>query len=432
MQILQEHRYVAEVEENQFNIGDSFPLLSAMAEMELSPSRIDLAKMSSGYAATDKSDLQAYLNNELADSLNGDPRMLDKPQDVVLYGFGRIGRLVARLLMERAGNGEGLRLKAIVVRQGKGDDLAKRASLLMRDSVHGAFNGTIEVDRETNSIIANGHVIQVIYASSPDAIDYGKYGIENALICDNTGVWRDSEGLGLHLKAQSSSKVLLTAPGKGDIPNVVFGVNDDAIEADRNIVSAASCTTNAITPILKTMDDAYGIESGHIETVHAYTNDQNLIDNFHPKHRRGRGAPLNMIITETGAGKAVAKALPALKGKLTANAIRVPTPNVSMAIMKLNLNTEVDADTINAHLKWAAIESPLHRQIGHTASNEVASTDLVGSRHAGVVDSKATIAQGKTCVLYVWYDNEFGYTVQVLRCMQKMAGIHMPLLPKAK
>jgi glyceraldehyde 3-phosphate dehydrogenase len=432
MQILQEHRYVAEVEQNRFNIGDSFPILSAMAEMELSPARIDLAKISSGFEATDKSNLQSYLNDELAESLNGDPRMLDKPQDVVLYGFGRIGRLVARLLMERAGNGEGLRLKAIVVRQGKGDDLAKRASLLMRDSVHGAFNGTIEVDRETNSIIANGHVIQVIYASSPDTIDYGKYGIENALICDNTGVWRDSEGLGLHLKAQGSSKVLLTAPGKGDIPNVVFGVNDNAIEADRNIVSAASCTTNAITPILKTMDDAYGIESGHIETVHAYTNDQNLIDNFHPKHRRGRGAPLNMIITETGAGKAVAKALPALKGKLTANAIRVPTPNVSMAIMKLNLNTEVDADTINAHLKWAAIESPLHRQIGHTASNEVASTDLVGSRHAGVVDSKATIAQGKTCVLYVWYDNEFGYTVQVLRCMQKMAGINMPLLPKAK
>ena len=177
---------------------------------------------------------------------------------------------------------------------------------------------------------------------------------------------------------------------------MVYGVNEDAISAERNIVSAASCTTNAITPILKTINDRYGIESGHIETVHAYTNDQNLIDNYHSKNRRGRGAPLNMVLTETGAAKAVAKALPELKGLLTANAIRVPTPNVSMAIMKLNLKEEVTTEAINDHLKWAAIQSPLHRQIGHTASNEVASTDLVGSRHAGVVDSKSTtIAQGK-------------------------------------
>ena len=190
MQILQEHKYVADVETNDFSIQQTFPLLSAMADMELSPARIDMAKLSSIYDKNNPNDISSFLKDELADSLNGDPLMLEKPQDVVLYGFGRIGRLVARLLMERAGNGEGLRLKAIVVRKGKGDDLAKRASLLMRDSVHGSFNGTIEVDRETNSIIANGHVIQVIYASSPDQIDYGQYGIQNALICDNTGVWR--------------------------------------------------------------------------------------------------------------------------------------------------------------------------------------------------------------------------------------------------
>ena len=429
VQVLQEHKYVAAVEGNDFNISKTFPLLKAMVEMPLTPARIDLAKLA-GKITDSNTDVEGVLNTELATALNGDPKLLDRPQDVVLYGFGRIGRLVARLLMERAGNGEGLRLKAIVVRKGKGDDLSKRASLLMRDSVHGAFNGTIQIDRETNSIIANGHMIQVIYASSPDQVDYTKYGIQNALICDNTGVWRDEEGLGLHLQATGSSKVLLTAPGKGEIPNVVFGVNEEAIEAERNIVSAASCTTNAITPILKTMNEKYGIESGHIETVHAYTNDQNLIDNYHSKNRRGRGAPLNMVLTETGAAKAVAKALPELKGKLTANAIRVPTPNVSMAIMKLNLKEEVTTEAVNEHLKWAAIHSPLHRQIGHTASNEVASSDLVGSRHAGVIDSKATIAQGKSCVLYIWYDNEFGYTVQVLRCMQKMAGIQMPLLPK--
>ncbi len=206
-----------------------------------------------------------------------------------------------------------------MVRGGKGGDLEKRASLLRRDSVHGQFNGSITVDEERKAIIVNGNYIQVIYANSPTEVDYTTYGIDNALVVDNTGMWRDAEGLGKHLECAGAKKVLLTAPpGKGDIKNVVFGVNESAILAEDQIISAASCTTNAITPpILKAVNDKYGIQSGHIETVHSFTNDQNLIDNFHSGERRGRSAALNMVLTSTGAAKAVAKALPELAGKLT-------------------------------------------------------------------------------------------------------------------
>ena len=230
-----------------------------------------------------------------------------------------------------------MNLRAIVIRPSGKGDLAKRASLLRRDSVHGAFNGSITIDEENNVIKANGAFIQVIYAKSPSDIDYTQYGINDALVVDNTGVWSDEEGLGQHLQSKGVAKVLLTAPAKGDIKNIVYGVNQDMILADDKIVSAASCTTNAITPVLKAINDEFGIKNGHVETVHSYTNDQNLIDNYHPAPRRGRSAPLNMVISTTGAAKAVAKALPELKGLLTGNAIRVPTPNVSMAIMNLNL-----------------------------------------------------------------------------------------------
>ena len=182
----------------------------------------------------------------------------------------------------------------------------------------------------------------MIYAKSPSDIDYTEYGINNALVVDNTGIWSDEEGLGQHLQSNGVQKYLLTAPAKGDIKNIVYGVNHDMILAEDKIVSAASCTTNAITPVLKAVNDKFGIKNGHVETVHSYTNDQNLIDNYHKSPRRGRSAPLNMVITSTGAAKAVAKALPELKGLLTGNAIRVPTPNVSMAIMNLNLKEATD------------------------------------------------------------------------------------------
>jgi glyceraldehyde 3-phosphate dehydrogenase len=346
-----------------------------------------------------------------------------------LYGFGRIGRLLARLLIERAGPSAQLKLRAIVLRPGKTDDLEKRASLLRRDSVHGAFNGSITIDKENNVIKANGAFIQIIYAKSPSEVDYTAYGINDALLVDNTGIWSDEEGLGQHLQSKGISKVLLTAPAKGDIKNIVYGVNQDMILADDKIISAASCTTNAITPVLKALNDKFGIKNGHVETVHSYTNDQNLIDNYHPAPRRGRSAPLNMVISTTGAAKAVAKALPELKGLLTGNAIRVPTPNVSMAILNLNLKQATDKESLNDYLRNIAIDSDLQNQVDYTASTEIVSTDLVGSRYAGVVDSQATIVDGDRTVLYVWYDNEFGYSCQVVRVMQEMSGIVVPTLP---
>jgi len=332
-----------------------------------------------------------------------------KGTDVVLYGFGRIGRLLARILIEKTGGGDGLRLRAIVVRKGADNDLVKRASLLRRDSVHGPFDGTITIDEENSTITANGNLIQVIYSNDPSSVDYTQYGIENALLVDNTGKWRDAEGLSQHLKCPGVERVVLTAPGKGELKNIVHGINHGDITADDRIISAASCTTNAIVPVLKAVNDQYGIVNGHVETVHSYTNDQNLIDNFHKGSRRGRSAALNMVITETGAATAAAKALPVLKGKLTGNAIRVPTPNVSMAILNLNLEKATSREEINEYLRQMAMHSDLQKQIDFVNSQEVVSTDFVGSRHAGVVDAEATICNDNRVVLYVWYDNEFGY-----------------------
>jgi glyceraldehyde 3-phosphate dehydrogenase len=376
--------------------------------------------------------MKEFLRDEVGNHIGQKRKPLPQPQDVVLYGFGRIGRLVARLLIEKAGGGDLLRLRAIVVRKSKShDDLVKRASLLRRDSVHGSFKGTIRVLEEENKLICNGNEIQVIYANSPEDIDYTQYGIKDALVVDNTGVWRDEVGLGQHLKCPGVARVLLTAPGKGDIPNIVFGVNHDAITPDQPIISAASCTTNAIVPVLKVLMEKYGVVKGHVETVHAYTNDQNLIDNYHKGARRGRSAALNMVLTETGAAKAVAKAIPELTGKLTGNSIRVPTPNVSMAILNLQLKTEVTVDELNEFMRQTALYSPLQQQIGYTISEEAVSTDFVGDRHACIFDSKATITNGDSVVLYCWYDNEFGYSCQVVRALEKMAGVEWQTYPRS-
>ncbi|MBA6342617.1 glyceraldehyde-3-phosphate dehydrogenase [Colwellia sp. MB02u-10] len=428
--IIKAHKSVALHEENKLRLRESFPFIQALASMSLAPARIDLGKFAYRYLFKGEANglsIEQFLEKELA-TISKDTDVQES-KDVVLYGFGRIGRLLARLLIERAGPNAKLKLRAIVIRPGKEDDLEKRASLLRRDSVHGAFNGSITIDKENNVIKANGAFIQIIYAKSPSEIDYTAYGINNALVVDNTGIWSDEEGLGQHLQSKGVAKVLLTAPAKGDIKNIVYGVNEDMILAEDTMISAASCTTNAITPVLKALNDEFGIRNGHVETVHSYTNDQNLIDNYHPAPRRGRSAPLNMVISTTGAAKAVAKALPELKGLLTGNAIRVPTPNVSMAIMNLNLKKETTKAQLNDYLRNISLNSKLQNQVDYTASTEIVSTDLVGSRYAGVVDSQATIVDGDRAVLYVWYDNEFGYSCQVVRVMLAMSGIDVPTLP---
>ena len=429
--LLKAHRFIGQHETTRVTERDSFPVLQAIVELEPGAARIDLGKLTVAYLKSGKTETpEDFVNQQMAGRSELLNNVQPNHQDVVLYGFGRIGRLLARELARNVGSGKGLRLRAIVVRKPHGDanDLEKRASLLRRDSVHGPFNGTISVDHNSNSIIANGNIITVLYANSPDDLDYDALGIHKPLVIDNTGIWRDKEALQKHLDG-GAGKVLLTAPGKGDMKNIVFGVNEAMMTDDDRILSAASCTTNAITPVLKVINDRFGVEAGHIESVHSYTNDQNLIDNYHEADRRGRSAPLNMVLTETGAAKAVAKALPELEGKLTGNAIRVPTPNVSMAIINLTLHNSTDKQGLNSILDEAAMSSPLQDQIDYMTSTELVSSDLVGSRHAGVVDSHATIVNGKHCVVYVWYDNEYGYSFQVLRMMQAMAGQVLPVFP---
>lgn len=401
---------IAHHDKNALNIADTLAFATALNDQNLSHTTVDLG--------------QALKAGKQADSFTSGDEV--PATDVVLYGFGRIGRILARLLMSRPASDKGLQLKAIVVRPaGEADallkDLEKRASLLERDSVHGWFDGSVVVDKANSGIIANGRFIKVIYAADPSEIDYTSYGIDNALIIDNTGKWKDEAGLGKHLQSKGAKKVLLTAPASGDIKNIVYNVNDDTIGSD-TIVSAASCTTNAITPTLKLLNDKYGIENGHMETIHAFTNDQNLVDNHHKAERRGRAATLNMVMTSTGAAKAVSKAIPELKGKLSGSSVRVPTPNVSLAILNLNFKNPVNSsDELNAFIKEASQSEQWQAQIAYSDSDEAVSTDFVGCEKVAIWDAKSTLAQENRAVMYLWYDNEMGYSTQVLRVAETMA-----------
>jgi glyceraldehyde 3-phosphate dehydrogenase len=319
-----------------------------------------------------------------------------------------------------------MRLRAIVTRD-KNDatSLEKRASLLRYDSIHGDFNGSVIADPANNALIINGTTVHMITANTPEEIDYTAYNIDNALVIDNTGAFTTQEALSRHLTSKGTDKVLLTAPGKG-VPNIVHGVNQNEYNPDEvSIFSAASCTTNAITPILKAIEDTLGVVKGHLETIHAYTNDQNLVDNMHKKYRRGRAAALNMVITETGAGSAVAKALPSLEGKLTSNAIRVPVPNGSLVVLNLEVNKATSVEGINNIMKKYALEGELVEQIKYSLNNELVSSDIVGTTAPSIYDSNATIVSkdGKNIVLYIWYDNEYGYSHQVIRLAKYISKV---------
>jgi glyceraldehyde 3-phosphate dehydrogenase len=427
--ILKTHKYVRQIETRELSIVDTFPILQIIAGLDLGPSRIDIGKLALAYAEDSKGQsLEEFITEAVSGATGANKLVRDGHTDVVLYGFGRIGRLLARLLVEKAGSGNGLRLRAVVVRRGSDDDLKKRASLLRRDSIHGQFNGSISIDEERNLIIANGVEIQVIYSNDPTTVDYTEFGIEDAILIDNTGIWRDREGLSKHLRP-GIAKVVLTAPGKGDVKNIVHGVNHNTISADDNIISCASCTTNAIVPPLKAVEDEYGIVHGHVETVHSFTNDQNLLDNFHKGDRRGRSAPLNMVLTETGAASAIKKAMPDFGAHISGSSIRVPTPDVSMAILNLTLKKETTKEEFNEYMRDVSLHSGLKRQIDFTTSNDAVSTDFVGSRHASIVDANATIVNGTNAIMYLWYDNEFGYSCQVVRVVQHISGVEYPLFP---
>jgi glyceraldehyde 3-phosphate dehydrogenase len=430
--LIKAHRFGRHIEETELPVADTARALRALVDLGVRGASIDLAALLAGYRAEHQLEPELSLPDHLARALAapGGAAPERRPRDVVLYGFGRIGRLVARILISHAARGAGLRLRAIVVRRNGPGDLRKRASLLRRDSIHGPFDGTITVDEERETILANGCLIQVIYSDDPAAVDYSKYGIEQAILVDNTGRWRDEAGLAQHLCNRGIDRVLLTAPGKGIVKNIVHGVNHGDIAEDDRILSAASCTTNAVTPVLKAVHDEFGVVRGHIETIHSFTNDQNLIDNFHKADRRGRAAGLNMVITETGAARAVAKALPELAGRLSGNAIRVPTPDVSIAVLNLQLARPTTVTELNGMLRSTALTSPLQRQVGFIESPDVVSTDFVGARQTGIVDGLATIADGENVVIYVWYDNEYGYSHQVVRVVEEMAAVHPPTFPR--
>lgn len=425
-EVLAHHQYAKDIVNKNISIYDSLAIAQAIAKSNLAPSRIDIGRLASEWIDQNRnsSSIEDFVIQKLSSHIGKD-KIKMQARDVVLYGFGRIGRIAARELVMQAGKGEQLRLRAVVTRTNSDEDLIKRADLLRNDSVHGPFLGTITEDFENRALIINGQVIYMLAAKDPEDVDYEAYGISNALLIDNTGVYRDREGLGKHLQAKGIEKVLLTAPGKGDIPNIVFGINHTEFSSSETIFSAASCTTNAIVPVLKIIEDKFGIEKGHIETVHSYTNDQNLLDNYHKKYRRGRSAALNMVITETGADKAVSKVFPALEGKLTGNAVRVPTPDVSLAILNLTLDNQVSKAEIEEKLKNASLFGDLVEQIEYSISNELVSSDVIGNGHASIVDGPATIVSkdGRSAVIYVWYDNEYGYTRQVVRLAKSLAGV---------
>ncbi len=424
-EILNLHEYAGEFVQKPISIFDSVEIAQAIKTLDVPAAKLDIGKLTYEFHLEEKkySNAMSFVAEKLKDAKEKEEVT---PKDVVLYGFGRIGRLLARELMTRTAKGSQLRLRAIVTR-GKLDQtvLEKRASLLRNDSVHGEFPGTVRADLKNEALIINGTTVKIIAANQPEDIDYTTYGINNALIIDNTGAFRDKEALTRLKNSKGADKVLLTAPGKG-IPNIVYGVNHLENNPDQiDIFSAASCTTNAITPVLKAIEDTYGVKSGHLETIHAYTNDQNLVDNFHKKYRRGRAAALNMVITETGAGQAVSKALPSFEGKLTSSAIRVPVPNGSLAILNLELDTETSVEGINATLKKYALEGDLVEQIKYEMSDELVSSDIIGSSAPSIYDSKATIVRkdGKNAVIYVWYDNEYGYSHQVIRLAKYIAKV---------
>jgi glyceraldehyde 3-phosphate dehydrogenase len=425
-EILKLHDYAEKVVGKKIFTKTTSALAEEMCKMDLPPAKIDIGKLAYEWIQENKSfeSKAAFLENKLSDFFSDKSHQF-KPRDVVLYGFGRIGRLAARELIKQAGKGQQLRLRAIVTRKASEAEIIKRAALMKNDSVHGAFQGTVDVDAANKCLIINGQRIQMIEASNPEDIDYNAFGIDNALVIDNTGAFTDKEALERHRKAKGVSRVLLTAPGK-EIPNIVYGINHTDLDLENtHIFSAASCTTNAISPILKVITDKFGIEKGHIETVHAYTNDQNLLDNMHKKPRRGRSAAINMVITSTGAGKAVTKVIPSLANKLTANAVRVPTPNGSLAIMNLSIDKKTSVEEINETIKDAALNGALVNQIFYSMDPELVSNDIIGNSCCSVFDAPATIVSedGKSVVLYTWYDNEYGYTKQVIRMAKYIAKV---------
>ena len=322
---------------------------------------------------------------------------------VAINGFGRIGRLVARAVLERGDTG--LELVAI-------NDLADAKSnawLFSRDSVHGKYPG--QVSAEGNDLVVDGKRIRVTAERDPANLPHAELGVDIVLEC--TGFFTDRESCQKHLDA-GAKKVLISAPGKGVDLTVVFGVNDDKLEAGHTIVSNASCTTNCLAPVAKVLNDAIGIERGLMTTVHAYTNDQKILDQIHADLRRARAAGMSMIPTTTGAARAVAEVLPELKGKLDGSSIRVPTPDVSVVDLTFTPKRDTTVEEVNGVLKAAAESGPLKGVLEYV-TDPLVSIDFMGNPHSSSVDSLETaVIEGKLVRVLSWYDNEWGFSNRMI------------------
>ena len=329
---------------------------------------------------------------------------------VAINGFGRIGRLVARALMERADTG--LELVAI-------NDLADAKSnawLFSRDSVHGKYPGTVVA--EGNDIVIDGKHIRVTAERDPANLPHAELGVDIVLEC--TGFFTDKASCQKHLDA-GAKKVLISAPGKNVDLTVVYGVNHDKLEASHTIVSNASCTTNCLAPVAKVLNDTVGIERGLMTTVHAYTNDQKILDQIHPDLRRARAAAMSMIPTTTGAARAVGEVLPELKGKLDGSANRVPVPDGSLVDLSFMPGRETSKEEINQILKQASENGPL-KGILAFSDEPLVSIDIVHTPYSSTIDSlETTVMDGKLVRVVSWYDNEWGFSNRMIDTAGAMA-----------
>jgi glyceraldehyde 3-phosphate dehydrogenase len=325
---------------------------------------------------------------------------------IAINGFGRIGRLTFRNLIESDN------VEIVAINDLTATDML--AHLLKYDSAHGRFNGTVE--HTENSLIVNGKEITVYAQRDPETLPWAELGID--VVIESTGFFRDAEGMGKHIKA-GAKKVALSAPASGDIKTIVLGVNDGELTADDTMVSNASCTTNCLSPMAKVLDEKFGIESGFMCTIHAYTSDQRIQDAPHSDKRRARAAAVNMIPTSTGAAKAVALVLPQLKGKLDGYAMRVPTITGSATDLTVQLKREVTAEEVNAAMKEAA-EGPLKGILMYT-EDPIVSSDIVGDKHSCIFDADVTSAKGNLVKVLGWYDNEAGYSARLANLVERLA-----------
>ncbi len=331
---------------------------------------------------------------------------------VAINGFGRIGRAVARIIMEKDGDLDLVAINDLT-------DAKSLAHLFKYDTVMGKWGGTVEA--KDGELVINGKTIKVLAVRNPAELPWKDMGVK--VVLESTGIFRKAEspkgGYADHLKA-GASKVMLSVPAKDDIDaTIVLGVNDQMLTSEVNCVSNASCTTNCLAPLAKTLNDVFGIEQGVMTTIHAYTNDQKVADMIHSDLRRARAAAANIIPTTTGAAKAIGKVIPELDGKLDGFAVRVPIPVGSIVDLVVNVKKDVTVDSVNAAMK-AAAEGPMKGILVY-CDEPIVSSDIINDPASSIFDSLCTMVIGKTVKVVSWYDNEWGYSNRSVEIMERMA-----------